>query len=126
MTETKNYSLDEIKSTLQEIINKHLDEGESFDVQRLDEEGIFLLLDILTTKDKESRDLIWQSIHEKVVQAEQEYSQAHERIQAIYEQIMNVSAQLKVSEQLGSALEEIKSSLKNNESLSQLEKELWM
>lgn len=124
MTETKNYSLDEIKSTLQEIINKHLDEGESFDVQRLDEEGIFLLLDILTTKDKESRDLIWQSIHEKVVQAEQEYSQAHERIQAIYEQIMNVSAQLKVSEQLGSALEEIKSSLKNNESLSQLEKEL--
>lgn len=58
--------LKNIKNEIQKILDKHLEEGQKFSIQELDEESTFLLIDLLLEKDEEKRKQIRAKIQEKI------------------------------------------------------------
>ena len=113
------YDIDSIKSILQGILDKHLPEGQQISVQELDEQGIVWLIQLLLEKDDEKREQLWQEIEDKYQFASNDFRNTYQKILEIYDQI-------KITEQLGTSLVELKSNIKNDQSLSQLEQEIWL
>ena len=111
------YDIDSIKSILQGILDKHLPEGQQISVQELDEQGIVWLIQLLLEKDDEKREQLWQEIEDKYQVASNDFRNTYQKILEIYDQI-------KITEQLGTSLVELKSNIKNDQSLSQLEQEI--
>ena len=58
--------LKKIKAEVQKILDNHLDENQRFSIEDLDEEGTFLLIDLLTEKDDKRREEIWTQITDKI------------------------------------------------------------
>jgi len=58
--------LKKIKAEVQKILDNHLDENQRFSIEDLDEEGTFLLIDLLTEKDDKRREEIWDQITNKI------------------------------------------------------------
>lgn len=58
--------LKKIKAEVQKILDNHLDENQRFSIEDLDEEGTFLLIDLLTEKDDKRREEIWTQITNKI------------------------------------------------------------
>ena len=58
--------LKKIKAEVQKILDNHLDENQRFSIEDLDEEGTFLLIDLLTEKDDKRREDIWTQITDKI------------------------------------------------------------
>ena len=113
------YDIDSIKSILQGILDKHLPEGQQISVQELDEQGIVWLIQLLLEKDDKKREQLWQEIQDKYQVASDDFRNTYQKILEIYDQI-------KITEQLGTSLVELKSNIKNDQSLSQLEQEIWL
>lgn len=111
------YDIDSIKSILQGILDKHLPEGQQISVQELDEQGIVWLIQLLLEKDDKKREQLWQEIQDKYQVASDDFRNTYQKILEIYDQI-------KITEQLGTSLVELKSNIKNDQSLSQLEQEI--
>ena len=107
------YDIDSIKSILQGILDKHLPEGQQISVQELDEQGIVWLIQLVLEK----REQLWQEIEDKYQVASNDFRNTYQKILEIYDQI-------KITEQLGTSLVELKSNIKNDQSLSQLEQEI--
>ena len=112
-----DYDLDGIKGILQEILDKYCPEGSQFSIQEFDEHGITKIIALLLEKDSEKREMLWQAI-------EEEYQIISNNLKNIYQKILEIHDQVEISQQLGSSLEELKANIKNDESLSQLEKEI--
>ena len=111
------YDIDSIKSILQGILDKHLPEGQQISVQELDEQGIVWLIQLLLEKDDKKREQLWQEIEDKYQVASNDFRNTYQKILKIYDQI-------KTTEQLGTSLVELKSNIKNDQSLLQLEQEI--
>ena len=111
------YDIDSIKSILQGILDKHLPEGQQISVQELDEQGIVWLIQLLLEKDDKKREQLWQEIEDKYQVASNDFRNTYQKILEIYDQI-------KITEQLGTSLVELKSNIKNDQSLLQLEQEI--
>ena len=58
--------LNEIKDEVQKILDNHLEEGQRFSIQDLDEESVFLLIDLLLEKDDLEREKIRAQIEENL------------------------------------------------------------
>lgn len=113
------YDIESIKSILQGILDKYLPEGQQISVQELDEQGIVWLIQLLLEKDDKKREQLWQEIEDKYQVASNDFRNTYQKILEIYDQI-------KITEQLGTSLVELKSNIKNDQSLSQLEQEIWL
>ena len=113
------YDIDSIKSILQGILDKHIPEGQQISVQELDEQGIVWLIQLLLEKDDKKREQLWQEIEDK-------YQVASNDFRNTYQKILEICDQIKITEQLGTSLAELKSNIKNDQSLSQLEQEIWL
>ena len=113
------YDIDSIKSILQGILDKHLPEGQQISVQELDEQGIVWLIQLLLEKDDKKREQLWQEIEDK-------YQVASNDFRNTYQKILEICDQIKITEQLGTSLVELKSNIKNDQSLLQLEQEIWL
>ena len=113
------YDIDSIKSILQGILDKHIPEGQQISVQELDEQGIVWLIQLLLEKDDKKREQLWQEIEDK-------YQVASNDFRNTYQKILEICDQIKITEQLGTSLVELKSNIKNDQSLSQLEQEIWL
>ena len=113
------YDIDSIKSILQGILDKHLPEGQQISVQEFDEQGIVWLIQLLLEKDDKKREQLWQEIEDK-------YQVASNDFRNTYQKILEICDQIKITEQLGTSLVELKSNIKNDHSLSQLEQEIWL
>lgn len=111
------YDIDSIKSILQGILDKHLPEGQQISVQELDEQGIVWLIQLLLEKDDKKREQLWQEIEDK-------YQVASNDFRNTYQKILEICDQIKITEQLGTSLVELKSNIKNDQSLLQLEQEI--
>ena len=111
------YDIDSIKSILQGILDKHLPEGQQISVQEFDEQGIVWLIQLLLEKDDKKREQLWQEIEDK-------YQVASNDFRNTYQKILEICDQIKITEQLGTSLVELKSNIKNDHSLSQLEQEI--
>ena len=111
------YDIDSIKSILQGILDKHIPEGQQISVQELDEQGIVWLIQLLLEKDDKKREQLWQEIEDK-------YQVASNDFRNTYQKILEICDQIKITEQLGTSLAELKSNIKNDQSLSQLEQEI--
>lgn len=58
--------LSNVKAEVQKILDKHLPEDQRFSIQDLDEEGTFLLIDLLLEKDDKKREETRRKIEKKV------------------------------------------------------------
>ena len=79
--------LNEVKTEVQKIIDRHLPEGQRFSIQDLDEEGTFLLIDLLLEKDDKKR----KEIRTKI---EKEISLHKMNLEIDYEKIMEIKDKL--------------------------------
>ena len=79
--------LNEVKSEVQNIIDRHLSEDQRFSIQDLDEEGTFLLIDLLLEKDDKKR----KEIRTKI---EKEISLHKMNLEIDYEKIMEIKDKL--------------------------------
>ena len=59
--------LNEIKNEVQKILDRHLEPEQRFSVQDLDEESVFLLINLLLEKDDLERERIWAAIEERTL-----------------------------------------------------------
>lgn len=75
--------LNEIKNEVQKILDNHLEENQRFSIQDLDEESIFLLIDLLLEKDDLERKNIWIKIQKKI-------SRHKMNIELDYESVMEI------------------------------------
>lgn len=113
-----DYDLDSIKDIIQEILDKHQPEENKFSVQELDEDSITILIQLLLERDIVKRETLWKEI-------ESEYQKVSEDLKNTYNKILEIHDQVEITPQLGNSLEELKANIKNDKSLSQLEKEIW-
>lgn len=79
--------LDKVKAEVQKILDKHLEEHQKFSVQDLDEESIFLLIDLLLEKDDLKRERIWKQIQDKNKINGMNIRLTHEQIMEIKDKI---------------------------------------
>ena len=59
--------LNEIKKQVQNILDRHLKPEERFSIQDLDEDSVFLLIDLLNEKDDKKREKIREEVHQRII-----------------------------------------------------------
>ena len=59
--------LNEIKKQVQNILDKYLNREERFSIQDLDEDSVFLLIDLLEERDDKKREKIREKVHQKLL-----------------------------------------------------------
>lgn len=79
--------LKKIKSEVEKILNKHIEENQRFSIQDFDEESTSLLIDLLLEKDDLEREHIWAQIQEKITTNKMS-------IELTYEEIMEIKDKL--------------------------------
>lgn len=62
----KMMELEKIKQFVQKILDKYIEPENRFSIKDLDEESVFLLIDLLLEKDELEREKIWAQIDEKI------------------------------------------------------------
>lgn len=72
--------LDEVKNQVQKILDKYLPVEQGFSVQNLNEESVFLLIDLLLEKDDLERWRIRFKIQEKIRENQMNIELDHEKI----------------------------------------------
>lgn len=79
--------LEEIKSEVQRILDKHIEPENRISIQELDEETVFLIIDLLLEQDDLEREKFWAGIEDKLKQ-----NQMNLRID--FEKIMEIKDKL--------------------------------
>ena len=79
--------LDEVKNEVQKILDKYLPRKQRFSVQDLDEESVFLLIDLLLEKDDLERWYVWFRIQEKLNKNHMKVELDHEKILEIKDKL---------------------------------------
>ena len=79
--------LNEIKNEVQKILDAHLEPGQRFSIQDLDEESTFLLIDLLLEQDDLEREKIWAKIEENLTIHQMNFELTYERILKIKDKL---------------------------------------
>ena len=79
--------LKEIKTEVQKILDNHLGENERFSIQDLDEDSVFLLIDLLLEKDDLKRKNILTKLKNKMKSTQMNFEIDYEKIKEIKENI---------------------------------------
>ncbi len=79
--------LDEVKNQVQKILDKYLPVEQGFSVQNLNEESVFLLIDLLLEKDDLERWRIRFKIQEKIRENQMNIELDHEKILKIRDKL---------------------------------------
>lgn len=113
--ETKEFSLDEVKATLQKVINHHLPEGIQFSVANLDESQIFLLIQLLIEKDETKRERIWQKLQKEV-------DQIRDSLKSTYKDILKIKNEVDLGFETVSELDDLQELINSDDILSMIQK----
>lgn len=79
--------LNEIKQQVQAILDRHLPEEKRFSVKDLDEEGVFLLIDLLLEKNDKKREKMFKDIEKRI-------KEEKEKIRIIYTKVLEIKDKL--------------------------------
>lgn len=79
--------LNEIRQQVQAILDHHLPEEKRFSVKDLDEEGVFLLIDLLLEKNDKKREKMFKDIEKRI-------KEEKEKIRIIYTKVLEIKDKL--------------------------------
>jgi len=75
--------LGEIRSFLQWLLDKYLEPEQRFSLDDLDEEMLFLLIDLFLEKDDLERERLWEQVRNKLIEAQEWLRNDYEKIMEI-------------------------------------------
>lgn len=76
-------NLGEIRSFLQWLLDKYLEPEQRFSLDDLDEEMLFLLIDLFLEKDDLGRERLWEQVRNKLIEAQEWLRNDYEKIMEI-------------------------------------------
>lgn len=76
-------NLGEIRSFLQWLLDKYLEPEQRFSLDDLDEEMLFLLIDLFLEKDDLERERLWEQVRNKLIEAQEWLRNDYEKIMEI-------------------------------------------
>lgn len=76
-------NLGEIRSFLQWLLDKYLEPEQRFSLDDLDEEMLFLLIDLFLEKDDLERERLWEQVRNKLIKAQEWLRNDYEKIMEI-------------------------------------------
>lgn len=82
--------LKEVKQEVQKILDNHLKEDQRFSIEDLDEDSVFLLIDLLLEKDDSKRKNIWTEIENKMKTTQMNFEIDYEKIMKIKENLSSL------------------------------------
>lgn len=82
--------LKEVKQEVQKILDNHLKEDQRFSIEDLDEDSVFLLIDLLLEKDDSKRKNIWKEIENKMKTTQMNFEIDYEKIMEIKENLSSL------------------------------------
>lgn len=107
-------TLTQIKNQLKEVLSKYGELNTIFSIDQREEEEILTLLELLTTKDKNTREALWKQI--AIIQ-----KKTADELKKIYEEIETISQQLEQTKQSYLLIEELKANISNDDLLKNIE-----
>ena len=97
--------LNEVKKQVQTILDHHLPEEKRFSVEELNEEGLFLLIDLLLEKDDKKRENMFKDIKKRIKLAKKDLRITYTKILEIKDKVDYTKHNSKTLQDLWNSIE---------------------